>query len=205
MAPKGTIEMRIGVLALQGDFYEHSGILDDIGAKPVEVRTQKDFRSCDGLIVPGGESTAIARLLEKWEMFAPLKELARNGFPMFGTCAGLILLSRQAENGPVPTLVALDVDTLRNGYGRQIDSFEASLDLKLPGIQKNFCGVFIRAPKITKVGSGVKVLARYEGSPVLVRQENLLGASFHPELTSDRSLHRFFVEKIARRGKARSS
>lgn len=186
----------IGVLALQGDVVEHLRALREAGARPVRVRRPRDLEGLEGIVIPGGESTTIGRLLEVSCLFEPLRELLASGTPAFGTCAGLILLSRElAQPRPQPLLGGLDVTTRRNAFGRQVDSFEADLDVV--GLEDGpVRAVFIRAPWIERVGDDVEVLAEVDGHPVLVAQGDVLAAAFHPELTDDRRLHRTFVERV---------
>ena len=185
---------RVGVLALQGDFARHQSAFDAVGARTRLVRNREDFDDIDALAIPGGESTTLLRLLEVGGIRERLTLFARTQ-PVLGTCAGLILLAhRLADSGgtPAPPLDILDVDVERNAYGRQIDSFESPVTLDALG-GREFDGVFIRAPKIRRVGHGVEVVASRDGEPVGVRQGHTLGLCFHPELSSDRSLHRFFL------------
>lgn len=178
-------------------------VLDSLGANAVEVREPEDLKDIQGLIIPGGESTTISKMLVRWELIEPLKNLIKGGLPVFGTCAGLILLADHLVNwDDLPRLGGLNVTATRNAYGRQIDSFEAELVIDIPGApalsDTRFNGVFIRAPRITAdgVGPGVEILCEFEGFPVLVRQGNILGASFHPELTGDNRLHEWFLNTI---------
>jgi pyridoxal 5'-phosphate synthase pdxT subunit len=185
--------LRIGVLAVQGDVREHAGMLGRLGADVVEVRRPEELDEVEGLVLPGGESTAIGRLVR----LAGLEEpLGRFRGPMLGTCAGLILLAREASDAVPgqPLLGLLDVAVRRNGYGRQVASFEA--DLELAGEEGPLRGVFIRAPRITDRGPGVEVLAELDGSPVLVREGRILAASFHPELTGDTRVHERFCDLV---------
>lgn len=185
--------MRIGVLALQGAFREHLQTLAAIGVEGVPVRLPADLEGVAGLILPGGESTTMRRLIERWQLREPLLAVARSGAPVFGTCAGMIVLAREIAGGEPPILPVLDITVERNAFGRQIDSFEADLDVQ--GLSGGpFHAVFIRAPKITRIGSGVAVLARLaDGTVVAVRDGNLLATSFHPELTHDERFHRLFL------------
>lgn len=176
--------VQIGVLALQGNFREHAAMLRQVGAKPVEVRTPEQLDGLDGLVVPGGESTAIRRLMRASGLEEPIAAFAG---PLFGTCAGLILFDRGH-------LGLLDVDSARNAYGRQVASFEA--DVELEGEDEPIRGVFIRAPRIAETGPGVEVLGRLDGEPVLVRQGRVLAASFHPELTGDTRVHERFLALV---------
>jgi 5'-phosphate synthase pdxT subunit len=176
--------MRIGVLAVQGNFREHAAMLRALGADAVEVRLPRQLEGLDGLVIPGGESTAITRLIRLYGLEDAIRAFAA---PVFGTCAGMILLDR-AHLGLV------DVDVERNGYGRQVASFEA--DLALEGEEQPLRGVFIRAPRVTAAGPEVEVLASHNGVPVLLRQGRFLVASFHPELTDDTRVHERFLELV---------
>lgn len=188
--------MRIGVLALQGDFSKHVEVLRSLGVEVQEVRKPQDLVYCDGLIIPGGESTVITRQLDFIGLREPLLKFASQK-PLFGTCAGLILMSQQIEASPLKPLQLLDVTIERNAFGRQIESFQAFVSLEFtPGHSKTFPAFFIRAPRIRKCGKGVQVLATINGEPILVRQGNHLGATFHPELTSDPQVHQYFIEMI---------
>ena len=180
---------RVGILAIQGDVEAHARALDRVGADAVRVRWEKDLDGLAALVLPGGESTAIAKGLERLGLFEPLREFARSGRPVLGTCAGAILLAREAENRPVPTLGLLDVIAVRNAYGTQVDSFAALAEAKPGAGLEGLRCVFIRAPRLRRPGPDVEVLARVEGWPVLVRQGNVLAATFHPELTEDPRVH----------------
>lgn len=187
--------MRVGVLALQGDVAEHMRMLEACGTRAVEVRTPEELRAVEGLILPGGESTTIWRLLDRYRLVEPLRELVGQGLPLFATCAGMIVAARSVIGGHPPGLGLLDITVERNAYGRQRESFET--ELGVPGVATTPLKVaFIRAPVIVKVGAGVRVLAAYSGRPVLVRQEQILAASFHPEIRGDDRLHRYFVESL---------
>jgi len=186
--------MRIGVLGLQGDFREHVEILRALGITARDVRTRAQLDAVEGLIIPGGESTTMAYLLEKTGMLSVLRERGAQGFPIYGTCAGMILLARELNDSyPENRLALMDISVKRNAYGRQLDSFEADLSIKNIG---KFHAVFIRAPKIVRVGPGVEILAEHDGAPVLVRQKNLLASSFHPELTGDPKVHKYFLKMV---------
>jgi 5'-phosphate synthase pdxT subunit len=189
---------RIGILALQGAVREHADAVRAVGAEPVPVRLPADLGGLDALILPGGESTTMRRLIDQYGLREPIMALARAGAPMLGTCAGMILLSRGAENGDEPVLPLLDVTVQRNAYGRQLDSHEA--DVSIPSLgEEPLHGVFIRAPVVADAGPEVEILARdEEGRPVAVRQGKVLATSFHPELTGDRRLHRLLLEMIDR-------
>jgi pyridoxal 5'-phosphate synthase pdxT subunit len=189
---------RIGVLAVQGAVREHVAAIRDIGAEPVEVRLPRDLVDVDALIMPGGESTTMRRLIEAYGLREPIAALARRGAPVLGTCAGMILLAERLDDGEEPFFGLLDLEVRRNGYGRQLDSFEADLDFPALG-DEPLHGVFIRAPLVTDVGPRAEVLARDpDGHPVAVRQGRVLATAFHPELTGDRRMHRLLVEMIGR-------
>lgn len=188
----------IGVLALQGDFREHRQVLERLGVAAPEVRLPEDLEGVDGLIIPGGESTTIVRLMRTSHLLEPLRKLAGDGFPLWGTCAGMILLAKQLDDTGIPGLEVMDIAVRRNAFGRQVDSFEADLQIAALG-DPLYRAVFIRAPIIENVGTGVEVLARLpDGTPVAARQERLLATAFHPELTPDDRFHRFFLEQIAK-------
>lgn len=186
----------VGVLAVQGDVLEHLRALREVGARAVRVRRPRDLEGLDGIIIPGGESTTIGRLLELSGLLGPLRDLLDRQLPAFGTCAGMILLSdRLDQEREQPRLGGLDVTTRRNAFGRQVDSFEA--DLEVEGLDGGpLPAVFIRAPWVTEVGPDTEVLASVDGHPVLVRQGRVMAAAFHPELTADRRLHRLFVDVV---------
>ena len=187
--------MKVGVLALQGAFARHGAVLTQLGATAIEVRTAEALAGVDALVIPGGESTTTSMLLE-WSGLADLiGERLADGLPVLGTCAGMILLSTRILDGRQDqvALGAVDLDVRRNGYGRQIDSFEADLDVD--GLDRPFHGVFIRAPVVERVGEGVEVLAIIDGQPVLCRQGSALVAAFHPELAEDDRIHREFLNR----------
>ncbi|HEY8772669.1 MAG TPA: pyridoxal 5'-phosphate synthase glutaminase subunit PdxT [Candidatus Limnocylindria bacterium] len=188
---------RVGVLALQGDVREHATALLDVGAEPIEVRLPRDLVGLDGLILPGGESTTMRRLIDLYGLREPIVALARGGAAVYGTCAGMILLADRIADGDEPVLRLLDITVQRNAYGRQLDSFEA--DLAIPSLgDAPLHGVFIRAPVVSEVGPEVEVLARdADGRAIAVRQGRVLATAFHPELTPDRRLHRLFLELVA--------
>jgi 5'-phosphate synthase pdxT subunit len=192
MASNG--KKKVGVLALQGDFEAHEKALARAGAEPVQVRSAADLQQVDGLIIPGGESTTIMKLLEEEKLLAPLREFGRE-HPIFGTCAGAILLASGVSGPSQPSLGLMDIDVERNAYGRQLDSRIARL--RPEGSSAELEAVFIRAPKIRRVGRDAKVLAQYQGDPVLVEQGRHLVATFHPELTDDPRVHLMFLSKIA--------
>ena len=185
-------QLCVGVLALQGAFREHVAAVASLGAKAREVRQLKDIEGIDALIIPGGESTTIGKLLNEWNMLEPLRQRILDGMPVYGSCAGLILLCRDIENSDQPRLGVLDATVRRNAFGRQVDSFETNLSIPEIGADP-LPAVFIRAPVITGVGAGVKVLAEVNGQAVAVRQNNILATSFHPELTPDTRMHSYFL------------
>lgn len=185
--------MKAGVLALQGDFREHARALADAGATPVEVRTPDELSSVDCLVIPGGESTTIAKLARLGGMVEPVRARAAGGMPIFGTCAGMIVLAERVEGGE-PLFGLFDITVRRNAYGRQVESFEADLDVT--GIGHRVRGVFIRAPWVQDIGPDVSVLAEHEGRPVVLEQGNLLVASFHPELVAETALHEYLLRKV---------
>jgi 5'-phosphate synthase pdxT subunit len=196
---------RIGILALQGAAREHARAVEEIGAEPVMVRLPRDLVGLDALILPGGESTTMRKLVDRYGLREPILALARAGAPLFGTCAGMILLADRIADGDEPVLGLLDIEVRRNAYGRQLESFEADLAAPALGAEP-LHGVFIRAPVVTDVGPGVEVLARDDaGRPVAVRQGRVLATAFHPELTGDRRLHRLLREMIAGRAAAREA
>jgi pyridoxal 5'-phosphate synthase pdxT subunit len=185
--------MKAGVLALQGDFREHAAVLADLGASPVLVRTEEDLGSVDCLAIPGGESTTIGRLARRHDLVDPIRERAGRGMPVLGTCAGMIVMAREIDDGE-PLLSLMDIRVTRNAYGRQVDSFEA--DVPVRGEPEPVRGVFIRAPVVESVGRRVEVLAELDGRPVVCEQGSLLAASFHPELVGEGRLHRRLLEKV---------
>lgn len=186
--------MQLGVLAIQGDFAAHARALRRIGADAIEVRRVNDLRLVEGLIIPGGESTTMLKFLEEEQLAEPIAGFARQGKPVFGTCAGAILLARGVYNPTQASLGLIDITVERNAYGRQVDSFIGEAETSLEG--GSLEAVFIRAPKIKRVGSDVEVLASLEGSPVLAREGNILVATFHPELTEDQRVHRLLVDMV---------
>jgi 5'-phosphate synthase pdxT subunit len=187
--------MHIGVLALQGDFEKHIAILDTLEVTAARVKTADQLAGCDGLIIPGGESTTFTLLLRKHGLWEELSRFAAQ-HPVFGTCAGLIILAKKLINEQLDTLQLLDIEVERNAYGRQIDSFIDTIDVTLGDEKFNFEGVFIRAPKIKKVGSGIKKLAYHKNEVVMAESRLITVATFHPELTDDTRIHQYFCRKV---------
>ena len=189
--------MKVGVLALQGAFKLHVQALKRLGVEAIEVRTLENFEAAQALIIPGGESTTMSFLLESSGIFEALQERSNNGMPILGTCAGMILLSSKITDGrnDQKPLKLIDIEVRRNGYGRQIDSFES--DLMIKGFENFFKGVFIRAPLVESVGENVDVLAELNGQPIMCRQESTIVTSFHPELADDDRIHAEFLEMVS--------
>ena len=192
-------EIRIGILALQGDVAEHAAAIERSGARPVAVKRLDQLATVDGLIVPGGESTTVMRLLERAELLDPIVARVRRGMPLWGTCMGMIVTAREVAGSDQPTLNVLDVTVRRNAFGRQNESVEVPLHIPVLGPEP-FPAVFIRAPWIERAGSGVEILAERVGHGVMVRQGHVLGTSFHPELTRDERVHAYFLSMIDTRG-----
>lgn len=184
--------MKIGVLALQGSVIEHVKMLKRCGVEPILVKLPHDLNEINGLIIPGGESTTIGKLMKRYELDKEIKRRYKEGMPIYGTCAGAILLAKSIIDSKQPKLRLMDISVKRNDYGRQVDSFEAELDI----FGKPFRGIFIRAPVIDAVHDGCKILGKFRDKPVMVEQGNLLVSTFHPELTNDLRLHKYFVEMV---------
>ncbi|HEY7822065.1 MAG TPA: pyridoxal 5'-phosphate synthase glutaminase subunit PdxT [Acidimicrobiia bacterium] len=185
---------RVGVLALQGDVREHMRLLETLGADATSVKTPEQLDSVEGLVIPGGESTTIRKMAGRFGLLEPLRSAAENGLPIYGTCAGMILLGGAVTEGDQPLLGILDVVVKRNAFGRQNESFEADLDIA--GLDTPLHAVFIRAPWIEKVGSEVEILSEVDDHPVMVRQGSILATSFHPELTGDGRIHQMLLDLI---------
>lgn len=185
---------RVGVLALQGDVREHLRLLGSIGVETVSIKTPAALAEVDALVIPGGESTTIGKMAVRFGMLDPLRAAITGGMPVYGTCAGMILLAGAVTEGDQPLIGVLDVMVRRNAFGRQNESFEA--DIEVAGLDSPFPAVFIRAPWIEKVGAEVEVLAAIDDHPVMVRQGSILATSFHPELTGDGRIHRMLVEMV---------
>ena len=185
--------MKIGVLALQGNFKEHIEMLKKCSVETKEIRMPSDLDDCDGLIIPGGESTTIGKLMRKYKLDRKIKNKHNKGMPIFGTCAGAILLANEITDSKQPKLGLMDISIERNSYGRQIDSFEADIEINSLG---RFKGIFIRAPVIKKIYNGVEVLSEHDGEAILVKNGTILAATFHPELTDDVKVHNLFIEMV---------
>lgn len=191
--------MKVGVLALQGDVREHTGALIACGVDTINVRRPSELSLVDALVLPGGESTTISQLAQTFGIFDQIRQRIADGMPVYGSCAGMILLADQIldAKSDQKTFGGLDITVRRNAFGRQVDSFESEIDFK-DGSPILVHAVFIRAPWVERVGKGVKVLASIDSHPVAVRSERLFATSFHPELTGDHRIHRYFVEEVAR-------
>ncbi len=205
MTRPGAAAPTVGVFALQGDVREHLRVLDDLGVRPLAVRRPTELEACDGLVIPGGESTTMAKLARTFELFEPLRDRIKQGMPTFGTCAGMIMLADRIEDGAAgqETLGGLDITVRRNAFGRQVDSFEGDLDFV--GIEGPVHAIFIRAPWVESVGEGVEPLARVDHGPaagriVAVRQGPLMATSFHPEVGGDSRIHGLFVDLVRATG-----
>ena len=193
---------KVAVLALQGDFEKHLDVLRRLGAEAVAARLPQEIDGADGLIIPGGESTTIGKLMARYGIDSAVLRAHSVGKPIYGTCAGLILLAKDIEEGTgerggQSTLGILDIRVARNAYGRQVDSFEAEMNIPVLG-EPDFRAVFIRAPKITRIGSDVTTLGTYAGAPALVQQGTVFGSSFHPELSGDDRIHKIFLDAICK-------
>ncbi len=191
-----TNKLKVGVLAVQGDFAEHVAVLKRLDVETAEVRLPRDLEGVDALIMPGGESTTFSYLMDLYGLKPPIEKLAGVGLPIWGTCAGMIMMARELTDVKPTPMGIMDILVIRNAFGRQVDSFEADLEIKPLGLEP-FKAVFIRAPVISQVGEDVDVLSRLpDGRPVAVQQEKLLATSFHPELTRDTRLHQYFLSLI---------
>ncbi|MCJ7522600.1 MAG: pyridoxal 5'-phosphate synthase glutaminase subunit PdxT [Dehalococcoidia bacterium] len=196
---------KVGVLALQGGFLEHIAALHRLGAGAFPVRLPKELKGIDGLVIPGGESTAIGKLMREYHLEDELNKLIAEGVPVFGTCAGMVLLARKVSGMDLQPLGAMDIEVRRNAFGRQVDSFEADLEVPVLG-QHPFHAVFIRAPLIERVGGSVEILASLpDGTPVAARENNLVATAFHPELTTDLRFHEYFLTIVDDKLKAKAA
>tara|TARA_Y100000590_G_scaffold403969_1_gene491100 strand:- start:14215 stop:14799 length:585 start_codon:yes stop_codon:yes gene_type:complete len=183
---------RVGVLGLQGAYAKHAAVLQRLDIQSIDVRSRNDLDKCEGLIIPGGESTTMTKLIEENDLYDAIIQFAEEN-PIFGTCAGMILMATHVEDDRVKTLNLIDITVDRNAYGRQVDSFVNELDVRTDGESFTMRCVFIRAPRIAELGDGVEVLASIDDEPVLVRQGHHLAAAFHPELTSETRIHSYFL------------
>jgi len=196
---------KVGVLALQGGFLEHIAALHRLGAGAFPVRLPKELKGIDGLVIPGGESTTIGKLMKEYHLEDELNRLIAEGVPVFGTCAGMVLLARKVSGMDLQPLGAMDIEVRRNAFGRQVDSFEADLEVPVMG-QHPFHAVFIRAPLIERVGGSVEILASLpDGTPVAARENNLVATAFHPELTTDLRFHEYFLTIVDDKLKAKAA
>jgi 5'-phosphate synthase pdxT subunit len=186
--------MKLGVLALQGDFREHCAALSKIKLNPVEVRMPKDLEGIDGLVIPGGESTTIGKLMVKYGLDKAITKKYNEAMLIYGTCAGAILLAKDILHSEQPRLELIDISISRNSYGRQIDSFETEIDVN--GLKKPFPAIFIRAPQIKRTSKDVEILSMHNRLPVLIRTEKILISTFHPELSEDTRIHEYFIGMI---------
>ncbi len=189
--------MKIGILALQGAFIEHKRILDKLGVESIYIKQKEDLKDISGLILPGGESTAMGKLLREFDLLNLLKEKIEGGLPVFGTCAGMILLAKKLVDDETVHLGVMNIEVKRNAYGRQLGSFRGNYGFK--GIENSVDMVFIRAPYVENIEKNVEILAEIDNKIVAVREKNMLAISFHPELTEDSSIHRYFIEMIEKR------
>jgi 5'-phosphate synthase pdxT subunit len=188
-------ELTIGVLALQGDVVEHLNAMRSDGIAAVPVKTLSELERVDGLVIPGGESTTVMKLLDRFGLADPIRSRVQNGMPLWGTCMGMIVIARDVADSQQPTLDLIDVSVRRNAFGRQNESAEVPLDIQALG-ERPFPAIFIRAPWVERAGRGVEILAERDGHAVMVRQENVLATSFHPELTADRRVHEYFTQMV---------
>ena len=188
--------MRIGVLASQGAFAEHIAMLRQLEVEALPIRLLQELKGLDGLVIPGGESTSISKLMRDYDLMNEVRNLARNGLPVLGTCAGMILLASEIADSDIEPLRIMDIAVRRNAFGRQRDSFEAELSIPVLG-EKSFLGIFIRAPIIVRANKEVEILAKLGGTSVAVRQGKLLASAFHPELTDDLRFHQYFLDIVA--------
>lgn len=184
----------IGILALQGDFAKHEERLHSPGVETIQVKTPDELPKCDGLIIPGGESTTLAKLMNLYGFYEPIREFAKSR-PVMGTCAGMILVAMQVDDNRIEPLRLIDISVARNAYGRQIDSFITNVDVPFLGNGIPYRAIFIRAPQILEVGPGVNTLIELQGQPVMVQHKNIFALAFHPELTDDPRIHQYFLDQ----------
>ena len=186
---------QIGILAIQGDFAKHKDMIRSLGHSALEIRIPEQLADTDALIIPGGESTTFVKIFSMSDFTRQIKAYAQN-HPIMGTCAGLIILAREVDNLPAEPLNLIDISVARNAYGRQRESFIDKVSISLNGTSQEFGGVFIRAPKIIQTGLAVKIMGTHNGDVVLVRENNILACTFHPELTSDPAIHKYFIDNF---------
>ena len=186
----------IGILALQGDFARHEERFRSLAVDTIQVKKPEELQECDGLVIPGGESTTLTKLMELYGFYEPIREFAKN-HPIMGTCAGLIMVATHVDDERVKPLRLIDISVSRNAYGRQIDSFTTPVDAPFLGNGKPFRAIFIRAPQIREVGPGVETLMEFQGMPVMVQSKNIFALAFHPELTNDPRIHQYFLDHIS--------
>jgi 5'-phosphate synthase pdxT subunit len=189
------MQRTIGILALQGDFAKHEAMLQSLGVGTIQIKYPEDLPRCSGLIIPGGESTTLTKLMAKYEFYDPIRDFART-HPIMGTCAGMIMIASHVDDDRVKPLQLIDISVHRNAYGRQIDSFTTEVNMPFLGESTVFRTIFIRAPKIVWVGSSVEILLELQEQPVMVRNPNVLALAFHPELTADPRIHRYFLDRF---------
>jgi 5'-phosphate synthase pdxT subunit len=185
----------IGILALQGAFAKHEERLRSLNANTLQIKTPEALQKCAGLIIPGGESTTLTKLMRKYGFYEPLREFGKTR-PVMGTCAGMIMLATQVDDERVAPLQLMNISVSRNAYGRQVESFITHIDVPFLGNGVPFRSIFIRAPQIREIGLEVETLIEFQGKPVMVQQENILAVAFHPELTDDLRIHQYFLEKL---------
>lgn len=185
----------IGILALQGDFAKHEERLHSLKLETIQIKTPEALQKCDGLIIPGGESTTLTKLMRKYGFYEPIQAFAKNR-PVMGTCAGMIMVASHVDDNRVTPLKLIDISISRNAYGRQIESFITDVDLSFLGSARPFRAIFIRAPQIQELGPEVATLIELDGQPVMVQEQNILALAFHPELTDDPRIHRYFLEQL---------
>jgi 5'-phosphate synthase pdxT subunit len=185
----------IGILALQGDFAKHEAMLHSLGVNTRQVKKPEDLQKCDGLVIPGGESTTLTKLMRRYAFYDPIRAFAQR-YPILGTCAGAIMVSTEVDDQHVTPLRLIDMTIKRNAYGRQIDSFITNVDAPCLGNCLPYRAIFIRAPQIARIGGKTEVLLEFQGQPIMVRERNVLALTFHPELTDDARIHQYFLERL---------
>ena len=188
-------QRKIGILALQGDFAKHETMLQSLNVETVQVRKPDELQQCDGLILPGGESTTLTNLMQLYGFYEPIRIFAKT-HPVMGTCAGMIMIAAQVDDNRVEPLNLIDISVSRNAYGRQIDSFITEVNAPCLGKPDTFRAIFIRAPQIQELAPGIEILIKAQGKPVMVRHKNILALAFHPELTDDPRIHQYFLEHV---------